>query len=300
RHLGIGWKAVELFQVDLRKMLTKPGVGEAPLGHPHVQGHLAALEPGANLGPRPGFLPFLTPPGRLACTRGVAPAHPHGPPAAAPVRTQFMNSRHCSCSSLYPDQARHGAPQAKISSTALPRRRATSSALFRFCRPSRVASTTLVALLEPSDFVRMSRIPASSRTARTAAPAITPVPAPAGFSSTRAAPNSPITVWGMVPPTMGTSTKDFLALWMGLRMASGISGALPWASPARPLRSPTSTRAVKLNRRPPLTTLATRLTVTTRSSNSLSSISRRLANPRLTSFGSELQAGFPGAFGQSL
>src|SRR5690606_20434825 len=132
------------------------------------------------------------------------------------------------------------------------------------------------------------------------APAITPVPAPAGFSSTRAAPNSPITVWGMVPPTMGTSTKDFLALWMALRMASGISGALPWAAPTRPLRSPTTTRAVKLNRRPPLTTLATRLMVTTRSSNSLSSVSRRLANPRLTSFGSELQAGFPGAFGQSL
>jgi hypothetical protein len=36
----------------------------------------------------------------------------------------------------------------------------------------------------PSDFVRMSRMPAASTTARTAPPAITPVPGAAGLSST--------------------------------------------------------------------------------------------------------------------
>src|SRR6202012_5308012 len=50
-----------------------------------------------------------------------------------------------------------------------------------------------------------------------------------------------------------------------LAMAAGPSLALPYPTPPMPLASPTTTSAVKLKRRPPLTTLATRLMVTTRS-----------------------------------
>src|SRR4029079_8364878 len=53
-----------------------------------------------------------------------------------------------------------------------------------------------------------------------------------------------------------------------LRIESGTSPALPMPTPTRPLPSPTTTMLPKLNRRPPLTTLATRLICTTRSSNS--------------------------------
>ena len=54
------------------------------------------------------------------------------------------------------------------------------------------------------------------------------------------------------------------------RRPSGSPRAPPWPcrspTPTRPAPSPTTTSAVKLNRRPPLTTLATRLIETTRSS----------------------------------
>ncbi len=47
---------------------------------------------------------------------------------------------------------------------------------------------TLCGFVVRSDFVRMSWIPTDSSTARTGPPAMTPVPAAAGFSSTRPAP----------------------------------------------------------------------------------------------------------------
>ena len=42
-------------------------------------------------------------------------------------------------------------------------------------------------------------MPAAVMTARTAPPAMTPVPSEAGLSSTAPAPNRPVTVWGMLP-----------------------------------------------------------------------------------------------------
>src|SRR5581483_3392457 len=51
-------------------------------------------------------------------------------------------------------------------------------------------------------------------------------------------------------------------------MASGTSWALPSPTPTWPPPSPTTTSAVNENRRPPFTTLATRLMATTRSFNS--------------------------------
>src|SRR3954471_17666409 len=88
----------------------------------------------------------------------------------------------------------------------------------------------------------------------------------------------------MVPWMRGTLKKFFLASSTPLAMAAGTSLALPYPTPTVPSPSPTTTRAVKLNRRPPLTTLATRLMVTTRSSMVLFSgaerPSRRSRPPR--------------------
>ena len=88
----------------------------------------------------------------------------------------------------------------------------------------------------------------------------------AARSTTRPAPYWPFTSWCSVRPSRsGTRVIARLACSVALRMASGTSRALPAPCPARPLPSPTTTSAVKLNLRPPLTTLATRLIVTTRS-----------------------------------
>src|SRR5690349_14268174 len=61
--------------------------------------------------------------------------------------------------------------------------------------------------------------------------------------------------------------RFFLASSTPLRIDSGTSPALPRPTPTWPWPSPTTTTALKLNRRPPLTTLATRLIWTTRSSS---------------------------------
>ena len=55
-------------------------------------------------------------------------------------------------------------------------------------------------------------MPATSITARTGPPAITPVPRGAGFISTRPAPNAPMTSWGMVVPFRETWIKIFLGV----------------------------------------------------------------------------------------
>src|SRR5258706_1074181 len=68
-----------------------------------------------------------------------------------------------------------------------------------------------------------------------------------------------------------------LACSVALRMASGTSRALPAPWPTRPLPSPTTTRAAKPKRRPPFTTLATRLMLT--SFSTISPSSPRLRSP---------------------
>ena len=81
-----------------------------------------------------------------------------------------------------------------------------------------------------------------------------------------------VTSYGMVPSTSGTSTMLFFAFSMPLRIASGTSFALPRPKPTRPLLSPTTTSALKLKRRPPFTTLATRLMWTTFSLSSVPAV----------------------------
>ena len=93
-------------------------------------------------------------------------------------------------------------------------------------------------------------------------------PGAAGFRSTWALLNFPMTWCGSVAFLMGTITMLLLAFSMLLRMASETSFALPKPYPTRPARSPTTVRAEKENRRPPLTTFATRLSFTSFSRNS--------------------------------
>src|SRR5882672_5331156 len=71
-----------------------------------------------------------------------------------------------------------------------------------------------------------------------------------------------------------------LAASVALRMASGTSRALPWPKPTRPRWSPTTTSAAKPKRRPPFTTLATRLMCTSLSIRSLSRSSLSRLRPR--------------------
>src|SRR3954447_6299675 len=81
-----------------------------------------------------------------------------------------------------------------------PRSSATSSGVRSDCSPATVACTRLIGFCEPSDLLRMSWMPASSRTARTPPPAMTPVPSEAGLRKTLPEPNSPVTVWVIVEP----------------------------------------------------------------------------------------------------
>ena len=141
-----------------------------------------------------------------------------------------------------------------------------SSAERRAPRASIVARTTLIGLVEPCALLSRSRMPAASTTERTEPPAMTPVPALAGFSMTFAAPKWRCTSCGIVEPTSGTLIRCFFASSTPLRMASGTSPALPIPAPTVPLPSPTTTTALKLKRRPPWTTLETRLIWTTFSS----------------------------------
>src|SRR5207244_290120 len=87
----------------------------------------------------------------------------------------------------------HALAHARSSATLLPRRAATASGSFSWARAAIVARTMLCGLFEPMHFVSTLLMPASSTTARTPPPAITPVPAEAGFSSTSPAPKRPMT-----------------------------------------------------------------------------------------------------------
>src|SRR5581483_1604141 len=148
------------------------------------------------------------------------------------------------------------------------RSRRASRGSRRPSRPASVALATFTGLALPRDLVRMSLIPAASTTARTDPPAITPVPRAAGFNMTEAAPKRETVSWGIVDPSfIGTRIRLFFAFSTPLRIESGTSFAFPRPTPTTPWPSPTTTTALKLNRRPPLTTFATRLTRTTFSSS---------------------------------
>src|SRR4029453_19386702 len=149
------------------------------------------------------------------------------------------------------------------SDSSLPRNRATCAGSLRSINPANVARTTLCGFADPSDFVSTFWMPQLSTTARTAPPAIRPVPSGAGFNSTLPDPNRPTTWCGIVVPLSGTRIRFFFAASMPFLIADGTSFALPPPKPTTPWPSPTTTRALKLRFLPPLTTLVTRLIETT-------------------------------------
>src|SRR5205823_10737728 len=112
-----------------------------------------------------------------------------GASASAAVSAGGSSSRACSPSTALTDS---------------PRRSATSSGRRSCCRPVTVALTRLIGFCVPSDLERMSWMPASSSTARTPPPAMTPVPGEAGLRNTRPEPNTPVVWWVMVDPCLGT------------------------------------------------------------------------------------------------
>src|SRR5580698_6436834 len=90
-------------------------------------------------------------------------------------------------------------------------------------------------------------------------------------------------------------------------MASGTSPALPNPTPTWPFWSPTTTRAAKLKRRPPFTTLAQRFTKTTfstmPSAEGPSRLSRRPGGEEVVAVlmgGLEGQAALAGGVGEDL
>src|SRR5580704_2932954 len=155
-------------------------------------------------------------------------------------------------------------------------------------------------------------MPSVSNTARIGPPAMIPVPGGAARKKTLPAPWRPATSWCSVRPSRsGTRVSPRLAASVALRIASGTSRALPWPKPTRPFWSPTTTSAAKPKRRPPFTTLATRLMWTSLSTNSLSRSSRRWGSraiglchfvgpTRSLSGVSEIQSAFARRLGQSL
>src|SRR3974390_3088866 len=85
-----------------------------------------------------------------------------------------------------------------ISSTDLPRAAATSLRSRSLPSASKVALITLCGLVVPMDLVSTFCTPAEVMTARTAPPAITPVPSGAGFSITIPEPKRPRTACGIL------------------------------------------------------------------------------------------------------
>src|SRR3954468_20208575 len=93
--------------------------------------------------------------------------------------------------------------------------------------------------------------------------------------------------------------RCFLASSTPLRMASGTSPALPSPQPTWPAPSPMTTTALKLKRRAPLTTFATRLIWTTRSSR-VSLLGSMRAMRLLLFPRSEVETGLAGGVGKRL
>ena len=123
---------------------------------------------------------------------------------------------------------------------------------------------------------------------------MTPVPAERRLEQHLPAPKWPSTSCGMVPLSSGILNRFFFACSVPLRIASGTSFALPRPAPTWPFWSPTTTSAENEKRRPPLTTLATRLMWTTRSTSSPTSFMLMA----IRSAPLELEAGFARGVGE--
>src|SRR3954453_296973 len=108
-------------------------------------------------------------------------AHGAHAPTGSSVSAAAPSSAEASSAVSVSVAASGAPPRPRTVSTESPRKAATSSGRRRSCSPAIVALTRLIGFCEPSDLERMSWIPASSSTARTPPPAITPVPGEAGL-----------------------------------------------------------------------------------------------------------------------
>ena len=81
----------------------------------------------------------------------------------------------------------------------------------------------LFLVLDPSDFDKIFLTPASSTTALTAPPALTPVPSQAGFNKILLAPCTPVASCGIVPSTIETFVTFLVAAATAFLIASGTS-----------------------------------------------------------------------------
>src|ERR671930_922898 len=108
---------------------------------------------------------------------------------------------------------------------------------------------------------------------------------------------------GIVWPYFGPRIRLLRAFSTAFWIARGTSRALPYPIPTTESSSPTATRAVNEKRRPPLTTLATRLISITRSCRSSplgETLSTAMERVRVEDEGarsSELKTPFTGALG---
>src|SRR4030081_3158416 len=106
----------------------------------------------------------------------------------------------------------------------------------------------------------------------------------------------------MVDPCLGTRKRFFFAFSTPFWIATGTSLALPYPTPTISRSSPTTTSAVNEKRRPPFTTLATRLISTTRSCRSrpVAETVRSRAIRSIQSSGSEPKPALAGPVGERL
>src|SRR3954452_18382138 len=110
-------------------------------------------------------------------------------------------------------------------------------------------------------------------------------------------------LWVRVCPYLGTRIRFLRAFSTPFWIASGTSRHLPYPIPTTESSSPTATRAVNEKRRPPLTTLATRLISITRSCRSrpfgltVSTAIERVRVEDVRARSSELQAPLASALG---
>src|SRR5574344_926133 len=109
----------------------------------------------------------------------------------------------------------------------LPLFAATALASIRCAIASNVARTTFTELLEPSDLEMISVAPIASMIARTAPPAIIPVPGQAGLIRIDELLYLPIISCGSVPFFTGTITRFLFARSTLFLIASETSLALP-------------------------------------------------------------------------
>ena len=161
---------------------------------------------------------------------------------------------------------------------------ASTSLFLSIRRPLSAAFAAFTGFELRLTLVKMSFIPATSTTALTAPPAITPVPGDAGINNTSDAQNLVFTTCGMVSFCRFIDTMLCCACVDAFLTASGTDSDFPLPIPTFPRPSPTTTTALNLRFRPPLTTFATLEILTTLSLRGISYVGSSFTRTFLSTF----------------